>query len=313
MLQGKTRVLSRFSTRTLARVVEAVPEVELIHVPAQGDLPPEIYGDVLLIPPWDSGNLRALLDRGVRWIHTIGTGVDRFPLDLVGDRLLTCARGASAIPIAEWVLAVMLAFEKRLPDTWVTRPPERWSSFELGGLHGRALGIVGLGGIGSAVARRALAFDMRVRGLRRSGTTSPLPGVECVSSLAELLASADHLVLAVPLTAETRHLIGRESLAWVKPGLHLVNIARGALVDQEALRAALDDGRVTRASLDVVDPEPLPDGHWLYTHPRVRLSPHVSWNMPGAFDLLLDTFIENLRRYRAGEPLAGRVDLERAY
>jgi phosphoglycerate dehydrogenase-like enzyme len=99
----------------------------------------------------------------------------------------------------------------------------------------------------------------------------------------------------------------------MKPGVHLVNVARGSLVDQDALHAALDDGRVALASLDAVDPEPLPDGHWMYAHPRVRLSPHVSWSMPGAADVLLDAFLDNLRRWRAGEPLSGVVDRAAGY
>jgi phosphoglycerate dehydrogenase-like enzyme len=123
------------------------------------------------------------------------------------------------------------------------------------------------------------------------------------------------LVIAAPSTPETRHLIGREALTHVKRGVHLVNVARGALVDQEALREALDDGRVARASLDVVEPEPPAAGHWLYTHPRVRLSPHTSWNMPGALDILLEPFLENLARWQAGKPLLARdlVDVSRGY
>jgi phosphoglycerate dehydrogenase-like enzyme len=127
------------------------------------------------------------------------------------------------------------------------------------------------------------------------------------------VAVADHLVIAAPATPATRHLLGAPVFAAVKPGLHLVNVSRGALVDQEALRAALDAGRVAMASLDAVEPEPLPDGHWLYGHPRVRLSPHVSWSMPGAAEVLLAPFIDNLRRYRAGRPLTGVVDLQAGY
>ncbi len=128
-----------------------------------------------------------------------------------------------------------------------------------------------------------------------------------------MLAEADHLVVAAPATPQTRRLLDREAFARMKPGVHLVNVARGELVDQDALREALDEGRVARASLDVVEPEPLPAGHWLYTHPRVRLSPHTSWSGPGALDRLLDPFLSNLRRYLADEPLQGQVDVELGY
>jgi phosphoglycerate dehydrogenase-like enzyme len=308
-----TRVLSFLPLGLLGRVRAALPDVELVAVPAQGDLPPDASGEVLLAPTWGAPNLGELVRRGVRWVHAYGTGVDHFPFGALGGAVLTCSRGASAVPIAEWVLAVMLAAEKRLPEAWVHAPPERWSLVSLGGLRGRTLGLVGLGGIGCAVARRALAFEMRVLALRRRRAPSPIPEVELAPSLEALLERADHLVLAAPATVETRRLIGREALARVKRGVHLVNVARGALVDQDALREALDDGRVSLASLDVCEPEPLPAGHWLYAHPRVRLSPHVSWSAPGALDVLVEPFVENLRRWRAGEPLEGVVDVELGY
>jgi phosphoglycerate dehydrogenase-like enzyme len=137
--------------------------------------------------------------------------------------------------------------------------------------------------------------------------------VEIVRDLPELMASADHVVVAASLTPATRHLIGRDALAAVKRGAHLVNIARGGLVDQDALREALDDGRIALASLDVCDPEPLPAGHWLYTHPKVRLTPHISWSMPGAIAGLVDTFVENLHRWLRSEPLVRIVDISQGY
>jgi phosphoglycerate dehydrogenase-like enzyme len=307
------RVLSHLPRAAVEQFAGPLPGVEIVEVPREGEPPPGLTGEVLLTFAWGSPNLALVARRGVRWIHTIGTGVDRFPTGAVGDRILTCSRGASAIPIAEWTLAMMLAFEKRLPGSWIERPPERWNQAELGGLAGRTLGLVGLGGIATAVARRALAFEMRVRALRRSDAPSPLAGVEIARDLADLAASADHLVVAASATPETRHLVGREALAAAKPGLHLVNVSRGSLVDQEALREALDAGRVARASLDVCEPEPLPEGHWLYAHPRVRLSPHISWSAPGALERLFATFVENLRRWREGAPLAGQVDLARGY
>jgi phosphoglycerate dehydrogenase-like enzyme len=308
------RVLHHIREAVAARVAAALPDVELVAIPYDADLPPGVDGEVLLTLPWGSPNLGQVLARGVRWIHVLGTGVDRFPLELLRGQVLTCSRGASAIPIAEWVLAMMLAFEKRLPEVWIHDPPaEGWHGGPLGSLQGKTLGLVGLGGIGRAVAERALPFGMRVRAHRRTGAPAEGLEVEVVGSLADLVASADHLVLAAPATPATRHLLDQRVLAAVKPGVHLVNIARGALVDPDALRAALDAGRVAMASLDAVEPEPLPAGHWMYTHPRVRLSPHVSWRMPGAATLLIQPFIENLRRYRTGASLTGMVDVEAGY
>lgn len=307
------KVLSHLGGGFAARIERAVPGVEIVAIPAEGDLPEGIEGEVLLTPAWGSPNLPAALARGVRWVHAVGTGVDRFPLHDIGAQTLTCSRGASAVPIAEWVLAVMLAFEKQLPESWATDASVQWNYAKLGGLANRTLGLIGLGGIGEAVARRALAFDMRVRARRRSETPSGVVGVELAPSLPDLLGSADHVVVAAPATAATRHLLDADAFAAMKPGAHLVNIARGAIVDQDALRTALDDGTVARASLDTVEPEPLPDGHWMYTHPNVRLSPHISWSMPGAWDVMIDTFADNLRRYQAGEPLTGVVDLAEGY
>jgi phosphoglycerate dehydrogenase-like enzyme len=310
-MSGHLRVLSHLPPDRLARVPHEVPDVDVVSISDRDELPPDLRGDVLVTYPWGAPNLARVVARGVRWIHTIGTGVDRFPFDVVGDRALTCSRGASAVPIAEWVLAVMLAYEKRLPDTWI-HEPARWRRLQLGGLRGRTLGLLGLGGIGTAVAERALPFGMEVVACRRTDAPSPLAGVE-LAPLDDVLARADHLVVALPATAATRHVIGAAALARVKHGVHLVNVARGTLVDQEALRAALDDGRVACASLDTADPEPLLDGHWMYAHPRVRLSPHVSWSMPGALEVFVDAFVDNLRRFRTGLPLHGVVDVRAGY
>jgi len=302
------RVLTQVPFPKLSEMLASDPDVELVTVPTDGEPPPDVRGEVLLTFSWGSPNLAAVVERGVHWIHTIGTGVDRFPLDAVGDRMLTCARGATAVPIAEWVLAMLLAFEKQLPEAWADAPPERWNLRRLGTLEGRTLGLVGLGTIARETAQRALAFGMRVRAYRRTRRPSPLPEVELAADLLDLVRSADHLVVACAATPATRHLIGAGALAAVRPGVHLVNVSRGSLVDPEALRTALNDGRVARASLDTVEPEPLPAGHWLYAHPRVRLSPHISWNAPGALESIFATFVANLRRQRAGEPLADVVD-----
>jgi phosphoglycerate dehydrogenase-like enzyme len=307
------KVLSHLPLPLLERVADEVPDVELVFVESEGEPPGDVRGEVLLTQTWAAPNIAAVMARGVEWVHAYGTGVNRFPFDVLEGRPLTCSRGASAVPISEWVLAVMLAFEKRLPESWIDAPPDRWNMADLGGLAGRHLGLVGFGGIGQAVATRALAFDVRVRALRRTAAASPVAGVEIVEKLDALIGWADHLVVAAPATRRTRHMLDAEAFAAAKPGLHLVNVARGEIVDQDALRAALDSGRLAMASLDTVTPEPLPQGHWLYTHPQVRLSPHVSWSMPGSYGGLIDPFVRNLRHWQAGEPLEDRVDPEEGY
>jgi phosphoglycerate dehydrogenase-like enzyme len=202
----------------------------------------------------------------------------------------------------------MLAFEKRLPDAWLDEPPATWNlGFALGEMHGRVLGLVGLGGIGTRVAHLAHAFGMNVVVARRRAVPSGIDGVE-VAPLHDVLAAAEHLVLAAPATAATRHLLDTDAFARMRPGVHVVNVGRGALIDQDALLVALTDGTVACASLDVCEPEPLPAGHWMWSHPGVRLSPHISWSSPHGLGRIMAGFIDNLHRYAAGDSLRHVVD-----
>jgi phosphoglycerate dehydrogenase-like enzyme len=291
--------------------IAAIPGTEVVTVGRE--VPDELDGEVLFAALHDHPLFAQLDGIGIRWMHLPGTGIDGWPRELLEGRTVTCARGVSGVPIAEFVLASMLAFEKRFPSVWLDEPPDQWNIAPLDELAGKTLGLVGLGGIGAAVAKRALALEMRVLALRRTNASSPVDGVELAAELPEVLGQSDHLVLAAPATRRTHRLLDAAALAQVKPGVHLVNIARGSLVDQDALRAALDDGRVALASLDTVEPEPLPSGHWLYTHPNVHLSAHVSWGSRRAFDRIVESFITNLRRYLAGEPLEGIVDVDEGY
>jgi phosphoglycerate dehydrogenase-like enzyme len=306
------KILTQMGGDIAAAIQAAAPGVEVVIAPLDGPVPPDLRGQAL-IASHRADNLVELCQRDVEWVHFFGTGVDGMPPEVLEGRVVTCSRGAGQVPISEWVLAMMLAHEKRLPDAWIDEPPDLWSWTELGGLQGRTLGLVGLGGIGSAIATRAAAFDMDIRAIRRTDAPSPVPGVTIVPSLTDLLPVADHLVLAAPATPRTTRLIGQDELARVKPGVHVVNIARGALIDQDALRTALDDGRVAAASLDVCYPEPLPPGHWLYQHPKVRLSPHISWSSPALASRIVELLVDNVRRFVAGQPLEGIVDPVEGY
>lgn len=260
----------------------------------------------------------------LQWVHVASAGIDFFPPWLLQVPLVTCSRGVAAVPIAEYVITALLAHQRDW-DTLRVQGADPWrETFARvdqhlpGTLQGRTLGIAGYGAIGRAVAVRAQALGMQVVALRRGGARvdgggEGGEGVQAVGSIEQLLAASDHLVLALPITAQTYHLINAATLAHARPGLHLVNIARGALVDQQALLHALDAGRLSGATLDVTDPEPLPDGHPLYHHSRVRITPHVSWAAQGAAEVTARKFVDNLQRFVAGLPLHDVVDRERGY
>lgn len=289
------------------------PTVDFVRVPTDGPVPDGVAGGACITQAAPTGNLEVVLSRGVRWVHALGQGVDHFPLDKLGDRTLTCARGVNAVPIAEWVVAMLLTAVKQLPDRWVTEPPRRWVLADLETLDGATVAFIGFGTINRATAERLAPFGCRMVAVTRSGAPSGMDGVESMTDLHAAVAAADHVVVGAPLTPATEGLVDDDLLAAMKPGAHLVNIARGRLVDQEALRRSLDAGHLGLASLDVCDPEPLPAGHWLYSHPGVRLSPHVSWSDPAAIDRLHAAFADNLDRWLADQPLVDVVDVEAGY
>lgn len=298
------------------RIRDEFPDVELVEFKG-GEPPAGLRADAFFGGYLDWDAIVAWLDAaGVRWVQLSGTGVDKVaPAVFDHDRIVTCARGASAVPISEWVMAAILAWAKRLPETFLSEPPKYWNFPypALDRVEGSTVALVGLGGIGAAIASRALAFGMEVRALRRTDAPSPVDGVQVVASLDELLPGAAHVVLAAPATARTRHLIDADAFAKMTPGVHLVNIARGALVDQDALRVALDRGPLAMATLDTVDPEPLPAGHWLYAHPKVRMTAHISWYTPELQAAAVEILIANVGRYRRGEPLLHVVDRDEGY
>jgi phosphoglycerate dehydrogenase-like enzyme len=314
--------------RSVADVLARFPgQVEPIEGSRETAAPWEIgEADILITgpsPAWKAAPPEppASWGRGPRLVQVVSAGVDGFPSWLLRDRIVTCGRGDAAVPIAEYVLTALLEHEKRFetlkPDSaadWTGKATIARQDRPLGTLEGRTLGLAGYGAIGRAVAERARAFGMEIVAWRRSGwSVEEKAGLETVASLGELASRSDHLVLALPLTEETRGCVNAETLARARPGLHLVNIARGALVDQSALLAALDEGRLAAATLDVTTPEPLPDGHPFYTHPRIRLTPHISWCGPGVAAAAARRIEENIARFVAGRPLLDIVDPERGY
>ncbi len=245
----------------------------------------------------------------LRWFQSINAGLERLEREgILGMGFaVTSGAGIASVAIAEWVLGTMVMLTKNL-HVYVRQQGEcNWESRRSGELDGKTVGIVGLGAIGRETAKRCRAFGMPVIASRRTvsaGSADPdcdllLP----YSDLDRLLEESDYVVLSLPLTAETRGLIGAAQLARMKPTAFLLNVARGDVIDQGALVAALKTGVIAGAGLDVTSPEPLPADSDLWTIPNLILTPHMSGNVEGYGHKAAGVFVANLRRYVAGEPL----------
>ncbi|WP_410211037.1 NAD(P)-dependent oxidoreductase [Aquirhabdus sp.] len=248
----------------------------------------------------------------LKWIHLISSGIDAYPRWLFDGPVVTSSRGTTAIALAEFALALIFAAAKNIPEIWIHEPTQ-WQRQPLQTLAGQTLGIFGYGAIGQQLAKNAVALGMKVLVVRKTNQPIDMADVRVVPDIKALFAESDHVVLAAPATPDTQHIIDQEVLAAAKPNLHLVNIARGSLIDQDALLKSLNEGNIARASLDVVTPEPLPKGHPLYTHPRVFLSPHTSATVEGIYQRVAQQFAENFHKFKLDQPLDNVVDITRGY
>lgn len=247
----------------------------------------------------------------LKWVQTVSSGIDIFPRWLLSDRLVSTGRGLTAPRIAEYVMAAILRLQKPLEATALREgSPDRTP---LGRVAGQRLGIVGFGAIGQEVLRRARAFDMEIRILRRDPPSEAPEGAEYATDIDALLGWADHLVLALPSTPETRHLLDRQRLLAARQGLHVINISRGDLLDQDGLIAALEAGRVRYATLDVTNPEPLPPCHPLRSHPRVLITPHNAWSGDDWQAAFAARVLRGLDAYASGRTPEHLIDPARGY
>jgi phosphoglycerate dehydrogenase-like enzyme len=266
---------------------------------------------------WFAGRelLEAVIERAprLRWVHSASVGVDTVLVPALVERpiVLTNARGVYSAALGEFALAAMLFFAKDLRRMVRSQGEGRWDPFEVEMLKGQVLGIAGYGDIGHAVAERARAFGMRILALRRRVEADPL--VERADSLREMLAASDYVVVALPLTAGTRGLIGERELAAMKASAVLINLGRGPVVEEAALVRALEGKRIRGAVLDVFDEEPLPAGHPFYRLENVLLSPHCADHTAGWMEETLELFLENFERFRRGEALRNVVDKVHGY
>lgn len=260
----------------------------------------------------------ALIERenDLRWVHSGSAGVDHIltPVFRSRELILTNSSGVHAPSIAEWIVAAMLYFEKGLFDILRQQKERLFEKVERDELATKHVVVIGAGHIASETAARLRPFGVRLTCVRKS--VEPHPSFDetvAVNALRDVAPSCDWLIVAVPLSNETRHLVGRDLLAALPPAARLINVARGEIVDEAALIDALRERRIAGAALDVFEREPLPAESPLWAMENVLVLPHTSWRSPRVKERQLALFVDNLRRFLNGEPMRNVVDISRGY
>jgi phosphoglycerate dehydrogenase-like enzyme len=327
---------ARYRQRDLDRIREAAPGARIVMVSREGLADGPVDDVEVFLRGWIAADA---FDRFIArapklaWVHSASAGVERALTPAARERglVITNARGVFSRPIAEYVMMMILTVSRRLPQLLELQRERTWQPLEGAELRDVTVGIVGLGSIGRAVGALATAFGCRVIAVRRRTEAGSAPATGAADTeapsfgelmldrvggpetLPELLADSDFVVLAAPLTAETEGMIGADALAAMKAGSWLINIARGRLVDERALLRALRDGPMGGAVLDTFREEPLPPTSPFYDLPNVIVTPHTSWSSGRVLDRSVELFVDNLRRWSAGEPLVNVVDPTAGY
>ena len=333
-------VASYLEPEYIARIRRAVPEIELVYrpdligaprfqsdhtapherTPAQEAEWRDLLALADILFDFDHTHREDLpqLAPRLKWIQATSAGIGQFVKGYGYDSLgwiFTTASGVHARPLAEFCLMAMLMFVKNYALMDQQKRSATWRRFHNSELRGKTVGIIGLGKIGRELAQVCKSFGMRVIGTRRdtSQTVEAVDTLYAPDQLAEVLPQVDFLALCTPHTPETDGLLDAHCIGLLRPSAVLINIARGAIVDQRAMTAALQAGKLAGAALDVTDPEPLPADDPLWRLPNVIISHHSASTADTENDKLTDLFIRNLRNYLAGAPLENQLDVEKLY
>jgi D-3-phosphoglycerate dehydrogenase len=301
-------------TPVIALIPGPEPELAAAIESAGGEVGPLESADAVVLHRWGDTEpeLPDELPERVRWIQLPAAGVESWVSRLPDGPVVTSAAGAFALPVAEHALALLLAAARHIHTSaramaWNEELPAR-------SLEGSTVAIVGAGGIGRALIELLAPLHVRILAVTRRG--NPVEGAErtvAADGLDEVLPEADYVVLAAPGGDASRHLVDADRLARMRADAWLINVGRGTLVDTDALVATLEEERIGGAALDVTDPEPLPDGHPLWGHPRVLITPHVATTEGGERRHYVERVRENVERFARGDELVGLVDRDAGY
>jgi|SRR5579884_1256751 len=293
--------------RAVADVV-SVTTAQALRVAAES-------AEIALVWDFQTEILREAGPGGLRWIHTNSIGVDAVVTAEIARSsvLVTNTRGVYERPMAEYVLALILDFTKGLGHTREKQRTREWSHRPSEPIHGRRALVLGPGAVGREITQmlRAVGMAVDVVGRRERDDEPGIGRVHALDDLAQLLPQAQDVIVALPLTAETHGIVDADLLARMQPGAVLINVGRGSLVDEPALLKSLRSGRLAAALLDVFEVEPLPADHPFWGMENVFVSPHMSGDVHGWQQGVVDLFLENLERWRTGTPLLNVVDKQR--
>lgn len=299
------------------------PEMRVVHLPAFDGLATEIAdADIFVGPSLRPEQLR--LAKKLKWIHatTAGVGQLAYPEIVNSGIMVTNASGVFSVPMAEHTIGLILALARNFPDTVRQQDEKVWSQQllwdkpqHLTEVNGTTLAIVGYGSIGREIAKRARALEMRVIGVTRSGKgdLTHVERIVAMEKLDEVLADADYVVLSIPETPQTRHLMNAERFARMKRGVRIINLGRGSAIDDAALVRALANGQVGGAALDVADVEPLPAESPLWTAPNLFITPHTSAISSRLWLRETELLVQLVERWFDGRKLFNVVDLTKGY
>jgi D-2-hydroxyacid dehydrogenase (NADP+) len=296
----------------------AYPEIEFVHAPTTADAVAHAANTDVVFGRIDRDVFLAA--KQLKWIQCQGAGVETMANipELVGSGIVvTNTSGAHAQTIAEHSFGMLIFLTRGFRKLDAAFQARTWAKLDYQpiGLSGLTLGVVGLGNIGRAIAKRGWAFDMNVIAVDANEIPKPdyVAELRLIDALPDLLRRADVVAISVPFTPETKGMLGAEMLALLKPTSYLIAISRGGIVDESALAAMLRDGRLAGAGLDVTEVEPLPESSPLWGAPNLVLTPHCSGRSKQTTGLATSIFKENLARFVAGKPLANVVDMGRGY
>jgi phosphoglycerate dehydrogenase-like enzyme len=330
MEKHKVVVTRPLDQTRLRKITDRVPRIELLYASdlfmaeRNGDYSSKERFDAILSQAdvvsgrWPPENVIARAPR-LQWVHSMLAGVDH---DLYRDIfrkgiIVTSSKGLHGTQASELVLGMMLMLAKQAPRCFEHKLERRWERFFPLLLNSKTLGVVGLGNIGKEVARLGKAFGMRVMAVRRS-TRRPTraKNVDALlpkDQLKALLSESDFVVITLPSTPETEKIISEQEIGWMKPDACIINVARGSVIDENALVRALEEGRIAGAGLDAFAREPLPPESRLWALPNVVITPHIGGAREDMDDIVIDLFCENLERYLRGEELINVVEERKGY